>query len=403
MAEPVPPPRFRESPTWVQRPAELVAGSAPYLEEARQLAAGSVRLFERERFEVGAEPDWLRCPLTHVRAPLKAARRIAITDRAQVGDIKYQWELNRHLHWVTLAQAWALSGDAAHWDLLRRQLAGWLQQNPPGQGPHYTSSLEAAIRLVNWSVVWQLVGESAWQGHEALRDAWLQAIYRHARQVARGYSRHSSANNHLVGELCGVYVASRIWPFWPAIQAMGDAAREELIEQAQLQVHPDGVPAEQAFEYAGFIFDFLLLAERCAAANGEPMPAAYRDRLRAMADFAHALGGESGCMPQVGDADGAEALRLDPRTGREPLASLLEKEAALNGRTAPPGCTRATTQAGWVWPGRRWRSAHRHRSTSTPAATCSSKAPACKAVLISARSATWALPRTATPMRCKCG
>lgn len=341
MAEPVPAPIQVQAPRWVQvpPPEQLVAGTAPYMEEARALHAGRVRLFERERFEVGAEPDWLRCPLTGVTAPLMPARQIAITDRALVGDIKYLWELNRHLQWVTLAQAWVLDGDAAHLDLLRRQLAGWLKQNPAGRGPHYTSSLEAAIRLVNWSVTWQLLGGAnglIWRGHEALREAWLEAVYRHALQIARAYSRYSSANNHLIGELCGVYVASRTWPAWPLLTRLGDSARDELIQQIDRQVHADGVPAEQAFEYAGFIFDFLWLAERCAAANAEPMPDAYRARLRAMADFAHALGGATGGMPAVGDADGAEALRLDPRPGREPLAALLEKEAALSGRSVPP-------------------------------------------------------------------
>lgn len=341
MAEAVPEPGPVAAPRWVQTPevGQLAAGTAPYRAEAEELHAGRVRLFEQERYDVGAEPDWLRCPLTGVKAPLRPARRIAITDRTQVGDIKYLWELNRHLQWVTLAQAWALDGDPAHLDLLRRQLAGWLRQNPPGLGPNYTSSLEAAIRLVNWSVTWQLLGGEAgeiWVGHEALRKAWLEAVYRAARQAARTYSRHSSANNHLIGELSGVYVASRTWPAWPALTTLGDAARRELIEQIGCQVHADGVPAEQAFEYAGFIFDFLWLAERCAAANREPMPAAYLARLGAMADFAHALGGPTGCMPGVGDADGAEALRLDPRPGREPLAALLEKQAALAGRPVPP-------------------------------------------------------------------
>lgn len=340
MAEPVPAPLLVSAPQWVHKPAleHLVQGIEPYRQAAQALHAGRVRLFEREQFEVGAEPDWLRCPLTGVLAPLRPGRSIAITDRALVGDIKYLWELNRHLHWVLLAQAWSLDGDAAHLDLLRRQLGGWLRQNPPGLGPHYTSSLEAAIRLVNWSVCWQLLGgpEGAiWEGHEALRAAWLEAVYRHVRQVQRSYSRHSSANNHLIGELCGVYLASRTWPYWPALQRAGSAARRELIEQAERQVHPDGVPAEQAFEYAGFIFDFLWLAERCALASGEAMPASYGARLQAMAGFARALGGVSGCVPAVGDADGAEALRLDPRPGREPLSALIEKQAANSGRALP--------------------------------------------------------------------
>jgi hypothetical protein len=352
MGESVPVPVLRAGARWIHLPpaSALLQGSEPYVIEAQALLAGSLRLFEQQRFSVGAEPDWLRCPLTGVRAPLLPARRMRITDKAQVGDIKYLWELNRHLHWVTLAQAWALERDPVVLDLLRRQLQGWLAQNPAGLGPNGTSGLEAAIRLINWAVVWQLIGEAdspLFVGHEALRVQWLEAIYRHARQIARSYSRHSSANNHLIGELCGVYLAAHTWPFWVELEQSAAQARRELIEQLEAQVHPDGVPREQAFEYAAFIFDFLLLAERCAAAAGEAMPSAYGDRLAAMARFAQALLGGTGVAPAVGDADGAEALRLDPRPGRQALPALLEKQAALAGHAVPAWLQRRD-DAAWL-------------------------------------------------------
>lgn len=335
-AEAVPAPQWQEGAQWVLTPA---VDPQPYLDEAARIAAGSVRLFEQERFNVGVSPDWLQCPLTQVRSPLLPQRRLHISDRKQVGDIKYLWELNRHLHWVTLAQAWALAADDSLLELLRTQLAGWLQQNPAGLGVNANSSLEAGIRLLNWSVVWQLCGGAEGpllRGHEALRLQWVQAIYRHINGIARHYSRHSSANNHLVGELCGVYVASRCWPFWPQVVELGTQARLELIEQAALQIHSDGVPAEQAFAYAGNLFDYFFVAERCAAAAQEPMPAPYGERLDALAGFAQALLGGSGqAPPAVGDADGGEVLCLDPRGGPEPLLLLAQAHAAWRGVPVP--------------------------------------------------------------------
>ena len=339
-----PPPQSQQDGTrWIALPSpdHLAEGVAPYLAEADAIAAGSVRLFERERYALGCDPDWLRCPLTGVQAPAWPSHRIAITDRAQVGDIKYLWELNRHLHWVPLAQAWALQPQPDRLALLGAQLRRWLRQNPIGMGPNWTSSLELAIRLLNWSVVWQLIGgrlSPLFQGEdgEALRAEWLASIWQHAKAIQAGYSRHSSANNHLVGELCGVYVAARTWPCWADLRQAGERAKVELIRQSQLQIHADGVPAEQAFEYAGFIHDFFLVAARCAEADGAPMPASYLQRLQALAVFAQAMLDREGQAPMVGDADGAEALRLDPRTGREALRALLEKQAALQGGELPP-------------------------------------------------------------------
>ncbi|WP_304442602.1 heparinase II/III family protein, partial [Pelomonas sp. KK5] len=164
---------------WLRVPAGIDA--AAYVDEARLIAAGSVRLFAQRRFEVGPAPDWNRCPRLGVRCPPLPARSIDLTDPDQVGDIKYVWELNRHLHWVVLAQAWALTRDEEHLQALGRQLRSWLDQCPFGQGPNWTSSLEYALRLLNWSLVWQLIGgpESplfAGPEGQVLRERWLAAI-----------------------------------------------------------------------------------------------------------------------------------------------------------------------------------------------------------------------------------
>lgn len=331
---------LRGGAQWVLRsPAPGAVDASAYVAEALAIARGSVRLFASQRYEVGAAPQWNRCPLTGVQAPALAAHAISITDRAQVGDIKYVWELNRHLHWVALAQAWALSGDAAHLRALGVQLRSWLDQCPFGIGPNWTSSLEYALRLLNWAVVWQLIGglESAlFDGVEgqALRQRWLDSINLHVRAITKHFSRHSSANNHLVGELAGIFVAAQTWPFWPSFEPLAQRARQELEREVLLQVASDGVLREQAFEYATFTFDFFLAVERAACASGQPMSPDYLARMQAMCEFIAAVTTVRGEVPQVGDADGAEAFRLDPRPGRDCFAAMQQKGAALFGNPA---------------------------------------------------------------------
>jgi len=312
-----------------------------YFEEARLITAGQVRLFASQRYEVGALPRWNQCPLTGVEGPNRPSYKISLTDRALVGDIKYVWELNRHLHLVAIAQAWALSRDARYIESLRTQLATWLQQCPCGQGPNWTSSLELAIRLLNWSIIWQLIGgaESALFASPAgaqLKDDWLNSINQHVRTIARNYSRHSSANNHLLGELAGVFVATHVWPFWPSFEKLSANARGELEREIQAQVYADGVLKEQAFEYATFTFDFFMAVERCAAMAGEPVSEAFVERMWAMSQFIAAMRTSAGQWPMVGDADGAEAFRLDPRMGRNAFASMLNKAQRLFQIQAPP-------------------------------------------------------------------
>lgn len=348
---------------WLCLPAALSseqrkASTDAISNEAGRIMAGEVRLFAASFYSVGRVPEWNRCPLTAVLAPNVPSHAIALTDRAQVGDIKFVWELNRHLHWVALAQAHALDGAAAPLQVLSEQLRSWLEQCPPDMGPNWTSSLEYALRLINWSVVWQLIdGErsslfSDPQG-QALLESWLQSIQHHVLAIAEHYSRHSSANNHLIGELAGVYVGANTWPCWPKVRALGQRAQQELEQQIVLQTTSDGVNREHAFEYTAFVFDFFAVVERCAATAGQPMSAEFLDRMAAMCCFIRSVMDAGGNVPQVGDADGAQVLRLHPDGSHTGFAAMLHKGARLFGRDDwAEGLSHAgVVEAQWLYAG----------------------------------------------------
>jgi hypothetical protein len=144
-----------------------------------------------------------------------------------VGNIKYLWEANRHLHLVTLAQAHSLSGDSRYALAIRAQVDSWIQQCPVGRGPNWVSALELGIRLINWSIAWQLLGGArsrlfADEDGEAFRERWLKSIFELARMISGNLSRFSSANNHLIGEAAGVYVAATTWPMWQLLRDWGE-------------------------------------------------------------------------------------------------------------------------------------------------------------------------------------
>ena len=95
-------------------------------------------------------------------------------------------------------------------------------------GPNWVSALELGIRLINWSITWQLLGGMRAQlfatpDGVAFRERWLSSIYEQARMIAGNLSRFSSANNHLIGEAAGVYVAASTWPLWPQMRRLGRA------------------------------------------------------------------------------------------------------------------------------------------------------------------------------------
>jgi len=309
---------------WVHRDAGV--NPERYLAAAEQIAQGRLALFALRELELGVPPRWNRDPKTGIEAPLIYGKLLDYRDPDLVGDAKYLWEPNRHLHLVTLAQAYALSGSRRYYEALAEQLESWFIACPYALGPNWASALEAGIRLVNWAVAWQLVQPIADSDFKA---RWLRSVYEHTHFIRHWFSAHSSANNHLMGEATGLYVAALTWPHWPELREWGKAARAIVEREALAQNAPDGVNREQAVWYQQFVLDMLLTCLLAGKANGEPFSGAYESRIEAMMDYLASIMDVAGNVPMFGDADDGYLLRLDPQPQFSPYRSALGLGALL--------------------------------------------------------------------------
>jgi hypothetical protein len=310
---------------WVSPLPRQVSASA-YVEAAERTLAGRWDILSLRDCRIGFPPRWNRDHKTGVEAPLDFGKDIDPRNERIVGDVKYLWEPNRHLELVTLAQAWHLTREPRFADGAHCLLSSWLEQCPYPRGPNWTSSLELGIRLVNWACAWHLLDG------QVLRQRWLRAIYQHCHFISRNLSRHSSANNHLIGELMGLFVASVTWPLWPESARWRENARAELEAQAKKQIGADGASREQAFWYHHAVADSLLLCLLFGRATGNDFSAEFAQRLERMLEFIAAVMDAGGHVPMVGDADDAVMVRFSPEPDFSPYRSLLATGAVLFGR-----------------------------------------------------------------------
>jgi len=309
--------------------------ATPYIAAADRILAGRWDVFALRDYPLGFPPRWNREPKTGVEAPLAFGKDIDYRNESIVGDIKYLWELNRHLELVTLAQAWHLAREPRFAEGARRLLMSWLEQCPYPRGAQWTNSLELAVRLVNWACAWHLLdGEALFATEEgqAFRERWLGAIYQHCHFISGHLSRHSSANNHLLGELMGMFVASVTWPLWADCARWRERARGELEAQAATQNGPDGVNREQAFWYHHEVADMMLLCLLFARANGIEFSSRFKKRLELMLEFIAAVMDTGGHVPMIGDADDAVMVRFSLEPKFCPYGSLLATGAVLFSR-----------------------------------------------------------------------
>jgi hypothetical protein len=320
------------TPPWIQPGADFDVPR--YLAAADAIVAGKLDVFALHGIDVGSPPHWNRDPRTSIEAPLRFGKLLDYRDTALVGDIKYLWEPNRHLHLVTLAQAHALSHDTRYAQTLAVHLRSWFASCPYPFGANWSSALEAGIRLINWSVAWQLLGGAqsplfADAAGAALRTQWLRSVYQHAAFIRGFFSGHSSANNHLIGEAAGLFVAANTWPCWPEASGWRADSLAILSREILLQNAADGVNLEQTTGYQQFVLDLLLMAWLSGRANDVRFPDSFGARLEAMLEYLASIMDSRGHVPQFGDSDDGTVVQLSQEAGFCAFRSLLASGAVL--------------------------------------------------------------------------
>ena len=159
---------------------------------------------------------------------------------------------------------------------------------------------------------------------DSLRTRFLQSVYQHCYFINRHYSRHSSANNHLIGEAAGVYVACCTWPYWPVMITWREEAFRILNEELEKQTTSEGLNAELSPAYHEFVLEFAIAALLTAEAGNQSMPPGHLRLVGEMAECLRLLRDQFGNMPMFGDADEGHVFRLSHSPEFDPLLSLCD-------------------------------------------------------------------------------
>lgn len=280
---------------------------------ADAILEGRVDLLGLKGLYVGTEIDWHREPVSSKRSPLKHWKEFDELDSSETGNKKIVWELNRHQHFFTLGTAYWLTGDERFARAFASQLSTWIDDNPPGLGINWASSLEVAFRSISWLWAFHLFRESE-SFTPSLFHRALKFLYLHGRHVERYLSKYYSPNTHLTGEALGLYYLGTQLPFLERSAQWRKLGEDILFSEIEKQVHTDGVYFEQSTWYqrytADFFAHFVILRSLWGGGESHPAAAQLESRLERSFDFLMHVTQPDGTTPLIGDDDGGRMLPL---------------------------------------------------------------------------------------------
>jgi len=250
-------------------------------------------------FPVGFDFDWHKDYRYGGIAPRRFSRLLNLHGGRGLIDIKYIWECNRHQFLSALA--FSSQPEAARTYILFC-LDSWMSENPYLKGINWASSLELGLRIISWALCFPLIESAIVSDRERLRQ-FSHCVKSHLESISRNLSRHSSANNHLIGEAAGLYVGATCFPWWRECEKWKRDAHEVLEAEIVAQVTSDGVNKEQATSYHLFTSELLLLSGIIGWNVEDAYSETYLERLYAMLFYLYTIATAKGDLPWFGDSD----------------------------------------------------------------------------------------------------
>ncbi|MEZ5306510.1 MAG: alginate lyase family protein [Pyrinomonadaceae bacterium] len=285
-----------------------------FISSADKIIDGRIDLLGFLNLDFGKPIDWHYEPLSEKTSPIKHWKQFEDLDSRESGDKKIVWELNRHGHFFTLGMAFQLTRDERYAQCFVDHLMGWMEQNQPGMGVNWVSSLEVSFRAISW--IWAF---HMFRGSEAFTsDHFFEAVkflYAHGRHIEKYLSTYFSPNTHLTGEALGLFYLGTQLGFLERASHWRKMGREILIGELERQIREDGVYFENSTWYqrytADFYLQFMILQRFCPEKLGEEDRARLVKLVRRLLESSMHFTRPDGTTPLLGDDDGG---RLLPQT-----------------------------------------------------------------------------------------
>ncbi len=245
---------------------------------------------------------------------------------------KNVWELNRLQFLTQIAINYRLTKNKKYLNKFIEINESWIESNPYLLGINWYSNIEVNIRLINWFFCWELMDvENLKIQSDTFKEftdsKWLPSIYQHCKYSYANPSKFSSANNHLISEYAGLYIASSLWGFKESNKWRLYA--KEGLETEIAKQHSNGINKEEAAEYIQFITDFFLLPYVIANKNKDCFSQNYEKTLKEIFDYIRTFTDIKLNFPKYGDEDDGYVLNFSETKHFNNFKSLLVSASVL--------------------------------------------------------------------------
>lgn len=222
-------------------------------------------------------------------------------------ELVYPWEQSRFYFGVNLAQKYIVTKDECYSKIIFKQIEDWIDKNPFLHGVNWFSTMDVAIRAVNWIVTLNLINNFDKNKYPKISKSLIE----HAEYINSFplIEKNGLTTNHTISAYTGLLFISLT-----VLKNTADAKKwlensiiglEKCIET---QIYDDGVDFEGSIPYHRLVLELFAYSTIIAHSNGLKFSDQYYFKLFKMFEFVSAYLNINGLAPQIGDNDSGRLL-----------------------------------------------------------------------------------------------
>ncbi|MCZ2845466.1 MAG: alginate lyase family protein [Candidatus Bathyarchaeota archaeon] len=273
---------------------------------ADEILDNKLTILNKYNVSFDKEVNWFLGFNTDTNWPLDFSHEIDFRQTDHIGDVRFNWDLNRHYHFVILSKTYFITGKKKYLIEFKKQFYNWINENPFLYGVNWTSSMEIAIRAFSWTWCLAFINASGNNQELTLREDLEIGILNQVDYVKKHLSLYSSANNHLIVEAVVTGITGILFNDEHSITSSLDILEREI----QNQVSIDGINKEQAIHYHAFVIEAVALLIILLRKNKIYYPNILDIKLEKMCEFIANIINIKGYVPNIGDSDEGCILNL---------------------------------------------------------------------------------------------
>jgi len=257
-------------------------------------------------------------------------------------DVKVPWELSRMQHLIQLALAYRSTKKEEYAKEIIKQTIDWILTNRDKFGVNWRCTMDVAIRVTNWVITINLIEDYInnlpSEGKECFYKIFYKSLYQHGDFIIRNLEwSEDLISNHYLSDIAGLLVLAIFTEnIFKEAGEWKKIAIKELKKEMLKQVYSDGTNFEASTCYHRLVVElffystfFVVQNEKYKVENEKKdllsseddyktiaediLGKDYIDRLYKMFDAILHLLKPNGRMPQIGDNDNGQFLKLYPR------------------------------------------------------------------------------------------